>query len=483
MPARDLPAEVILLIIAHLDRPDTVRLLTVNRHWYNVVCEKLYRVVAISSARDMYAYRNLFKETRRRRRGDGLSTGFYSCENYGRFVKQLDLSYPYQGKRVTDDVLEDLTVDCTNLELLNLYNCFEVSTEALGRVLGRCPHLKHLYLALATRISGRRLVRDYSDRMQRLETLNVYCLGGFFHRSPVLPALKSLTMNTLTSTCYQPHLAPSLEHLKLIDLYCPKEVYRIVSHHRATLRSLQLKRCKITPHDLPTMLPPHLTTFELHICRWSCPLENNQLSSYLNYASMENLAFIKTPIPESELEAIVAQCSGRLRSFATSSGLTHTVLSTLVQRCPRITRLSLEMHENELTSLLPSLQKALETYQETLVCLHLGVQTDHVGDPWDDTQLCIPMCGLFQSWPNPRLEELFLDFFVCDGLVRQLPQLYPSLRILRVGTPSLLATAMVVQGQFHNLVAYRNPMDEWDIEIDRDLVDTFQYHVTQWEIW
>lgn len=56
-------------------------------------------------------------------------------------------------------------------------------------------------------------------------------------------------------------------------------------------------------------------------------LGNNQLSSCPYYSSIENLAFITTLISESELQAIVAHCSGRLLSFVTSFGLTDTVLS------------------------------------------------------------------------------------------------------------------------------------------------------------
>lgn len=139
---------------------------------------------------------------------------------------------------------------------LNLYNCFELSIEALGRVLIQCPHLKHIYLALSARNSGRHLLCDYLSSIQHPETLNVYGLGIFFHRYPVLPALKSLAMNALTSTCYEPHLVPSLQRLKLIDIYYPKEVSCVVSHHRAMLRTLQLKRSTLTPHDLPIMLNP-----------------------------------------------------------------------------------------------------------------------------------------------------------------------------------------------------------------------------------
>ncbi|KAI9495520.1 hypothetical protein BDB00DRAFT_786322 [Zychaea mexicana] len=173
MAVPELPTEVIILIIDYLPRAHIVRLLTVNRHWRDVITARLYRTICIRSIQEQYEYRNLFNETRRRRlrqqqsqsqhhqqdqqeeeeedqspgqqqadkqpsaAEDGSNnkntSGFYSSENYGLYVRELDLSIPYSGKDITDSLLYDLALDCPNLEVLNLYNCHRVTTVAVKR--------------------------------------------------------------------------------------------------------------------------------------------------------------------------------------------------------------------------------------------------------------------------------------------------------------------------------------------------------------
>ncbi|KAI8144504.1 hypothetical protein BJV82DRAFT_667708 [Fennellomyces sp. T-0311] len=417
MAVPDLPTEVILLIISYLSRPHIVRLLTINRHWYNVTSMQLYQTLCVRSLREQYEYRNLFNETRRRRKQQG--PGFYSSENYGLYVRILDLSIPYNGKDITDGVLEDLALDCPNLETLNLYNCHRVTTASVKRVLRACPKVKHLYVSMATNLDARCI------QGTNLETLNAFGLPHFFRHRPV--ALKSL--KTLKAGQLLDHqtiqLLESLQHVSLdgIDPFSISELVR----HNAQLRSIRLVRCHVDLPLLRHLTQKKLMTLELHRCH----IDDDDGLAQIRYEMMQRLELKYMDI--ASIQQIVDQCSDRLISFLAPYNTSDTVLDTLTKRCPRLTRLSLVTRNGRIS--LDCLKRTLHAYTSSLVYLELGTNCDR---------------ALLQ-WSNPNLQVLILRTRITLLLLQNLAKLYPSLRVLYIASVEDAAPEDIDQSLFGKL--------------------------------
>ncbi|KAI9318437.1 hypothetical protein BX666DRAFT_1497197 [Dichotomocladium elegans] len=273
MPAPELPPEVILHICSWLppNRRWLLPLLTVNRHWHRVIVSELYTTVSIRSLADQYHYRNLFRETRRARQHQH-DAHFYSTTDYAGYVRCVDMSFPYPGKAISDEVLLDLVRDCTHLERLNIYNCHLISTRGLLAVLEQCPRLRHLHCAMATGLTAKAF--EYSGR--ELLTLNIHGLSTahVFRRGrrTLPPSLTRLSATGwLPLTMHLPHLRqlrldglqqqtmpgalwlafPHLDHLSL------KQASIVDAFPYTRLDTLELTRCSVAP-SVPAIVATHL---------------------------------------------------------------------------------------------------------------------------------------------------------------------------------------------------------------------------------
>ncbi|KAI9259402.1 hypothetical protein BDA99DRAFT_513185 [Phascolomyces articulosus] len=527
-----LPTEVIILIISYLPRAHIIRLLTVNRHWHNVISAQLYRTLCIHSLREQYEYRNLFNETRRRRQrqqqqlqqrerqkhssdqenhqqqpqltmsggadtcshyqvnlavnsnnsGGGGNNGFYSTENYGQYVRELDLSVPYSGKDITDALFYDLALDCPNLETLNLYNCHKVTTNAVKRALSKCKKIRFLYLSMATSIDARCLQEAVPHQ---LHTLNIFGIPHFFFRyrpAALLTSLKSLKAGQWLDR-QTIDLMNGLEHVSLDGMH-PEHISQLIQCNKH-LRSVRLVRCQLHPPLLGhLMTQKHLTALELHRCKLIHDHHYQQhrqqeeeggqenigdihhgrddndgmsLVHFPRYQFMQRLEFKYMIIPS--IQRIVEQCSDRLVSFIAPYNISDTVLDTLSTNCPRLKRLSLVTRSNGTGSHINStnanndtatmdnndsggntnrmsntgsgdgshfsldcLQRTLHSLTSTLVYLELSIQPSAIVEQ------------VLLQWPNPNLQILILRLRVSILLLQNLPSLYPALRVLYIAS-------------------------------------------------
>ncbi|KAG2222783.1 hypothetical protein INT45_013147 [Circinella minor] len=497
MPIPALPTEVIILIISYLPRPHIVRLLTVNRHWYNVISAQLYRTLCIRSLREQYEYRNLFNETRRGRKRrqqqqkssndqqqqqqstdsnldnkfeigypiTGNGNGFYSSENYGQYVRVLDLSVPYNGKDITDSFLYDLALDCPNIETLNLYNCHKITTGAVKRVLAKCKRIRFFYLSMATSLDARCLQEAIPGQ---LHTLNIFGVPRFFFRhrpKAVLASLKTLKAGQWLDR-QTIDLTGRLEHISLEGMH-PEHISHLMQCNK-NLRTIRLVRCQIHPILLGHLTnQKQLTTLELHRCKFifnnnddvQCDdyadggsVEgDNMLLHFSRYHLMQRLEFKYMHIPS--IQRIVEKCSDRLVSFIGPYNLSDAILDTLSTYCCRLERLSLVTRSNDTSSgaststsntsiknnsgrvhiSLESLKRTLHTYTSSLAHLELSIQPATIVEQ-----------ALLQ-WPNPNLQILILRLRVSISLLQSLATLYPALRVLYIASTESISEDEVDQ--------------------------------------
>ena len=484
MPIPALPTEVIILIISYLPRAHIVRLLTVNRHWYTVISAQLYRTLCIRSLREQYEYRNLFNETRRGRKrrqqqqkssidqeqqqqspessldnnaaigysiATGNGNGFYSSENYGQYVRELDLSIPYSGKDITDSFLYDLALDCPNIETLNLYNCHKITTGAVKRVLSKCKRIRFLYLSMATSLDARCLQEAVPGQ---LHTLNIFGVPHFFFRhrpKAVLASLKTLKAGQWLDR-QTIDLMGQLEHISLDGMH-PAHISHLMQCNK-NLRTIRLVRCQIHASLLGHLTnQKQLTSLELHRCKFIFNSNDDdqgdgnnderrvegdkELLRFPRYHSMQRLEFKYMRIPS--IQKILEKCSDRLVSFIGPYNISDAVLDTLNTYCHRLERLSLVTGSNGTSSgdstrisnisssgrthiSLDLLKRTLHTYTSTLVHLELSIQPAAIVEQ-----------ALLQ-WPSPNLQILILRLRVSIPLLQGLAMLYPALRVLYIAS-------------------------------------------------
>ncbi|KAL0093642.1 hypothetical protein F4703DRAFT_1924261 [Phycomyces blakesleeanus] len=251
-----IPIEIILHILSYLPKKEIIKLLTINHNWFNVVSKQIYNTIVLRDKKDLFNIRNLFTATAKQSLQH--NHGFYSSYNYGALVRKLDLSRLDCCNLVTDPVLRDLTLDTQNLTSLNLYNCHQVTDTIFKMILVKAIHIKHLFLAGATQLTGNALI-SIRSKPPILQTLNIYLIPDFFHNmsSRKLGALKPVLGNLRTfkagklCTRHSEILCTSFEGLEELWLHgaTDHQVRSILmQHHRnntGCLKSLTLKYCKL----------------------------------------------------------------------------------------------------------------------------------------------------------------------------------------------------------------------------------------------
>lgn len=435
--APDLPPEIIYLITQHLSRHHILPLLTLNRHWHRVIVAELYNVIRIRSAREQYHYWNLFCETRRSRQGEQQQqhgSSFYSPMNYAAHIRQLDLSWSYPGKRITDALLDDLTKDCIQLESINIYNCFDITSRGLGRVLENCSKIRHLYAAMATSITSKCLLIPPLTHLQQLETINLYGLESpLFFRSITKRrnknALRHLDhIRTLHLTGPVPNeLIPiighslrdlTLDHIKAKHTgHDDDQVLQLLFQHTPLLTRIRLKDYHLASSSTLGRLPLHLQALELDHCR-------------LTYDSPPPPPFVKylkaLELPDTSVKTIdmwIEQCTHRLLRFTAPPNIPGRALEMLMERCPHLAHLTMDhaVSPVDITAIImyrDYLDRALTTsyWANTLVSL----------------DVMIPFTVPHQ--PLPQLEHLHMRFPVpsirLEGTM--IRDLYPALRVLYI---------------------------------------------------
>lgn len=431
--APDLPPEIIHLITQHLSRHHILPLLTLNRHWHRVIVAELYNVIRIRSAREQYHYWNLFCETRRSRQGEQQQHGssFYSPMNYAAHVRQLDLSWSYPGKRITDALLDDLTKDCTQLESINIYNCFDITSRGLGRVLENCSKIRHLYAAMATSITSKCLLIPPVTRLQQLETINLHGLLSIpFFRSIIkhgkeairhLDHIRTLQLTGPVPKELIPIIGPSLRDLTLVHIkdksthHDDDQSLQLLFQHAPLLTRIRLKDYHLASSSTLERLPLHLQALELDHCRL---LYDSPPPPFLKY--LKTLELHNTSV--TAIETWIQQCTHRLLRFTAPPEMTGSALNMLMERCPHLVHLTMDhvVSYVDLTAIMyrDYLDRALTTsyWANTLVSL----------------DVMIPFTVPHQ--PLPRLEHLHMRFPVPRSWLEgtTIRDLYPALRVLYV---------------------------------------------------
>lgn len=405
---RDLPPEIILLICHNLCKKDIIRLLTINWNWFTVVGTLLYNEIVLYTRHDLYAYRNLFNETRRRRNVT-QDHGFYSRQNYGHFVRTLDLS-KYQAKHIiTDTILDDLTRDCINLERLNLYNCHAISRKALWHVMDNCPRIRHLNLAFATKVDAKFLVHD---RTRFIETLNIDGINDFFSTCKGKDIAKIRLSSLRTLECSSSNvlqiMAALLPYDCLETIVITGSEARIIQDFLSScashLRVVRLKQCLRLTGETLARLPTSLERLEFEACRVSA-----QALAYITmYDHLETLNIRGANISEAEALQILHRCSShRLKRLFTATSLTRGSIDTLLHKFHNLTHVALKCNANADED-LPSLPSTV-TYLEI-----------------DDAEE-----RLFR-WSSSSIRELLFLGILTEKVLELFPTWFPNVEILYV---------------------------------------------------
>ncbi|KAI7877383.1 hypothetical protein K492DRAFT_209757 [Lichtheimia hyalospora FSU 10163] len=426
MSSPDLPPEIIQLVIQHLPRHQILPLLTLNRHWHRVIVAELYHVIRIRNIRDQYHYRNLFCETRRSRQGkQQRGNSFYSTMNYAAHVRQLDLSWPYPGKKITDALLDDLTKDCIQLESINIYNCHEITSRGLARVLENC-RIRHLYASMATSITSKCFLIPPLTHLERLETINLHGLSAtHFFRSIIkrdknaikhLDHIRTIHLTGPIPNTLIPIIGPTLRDLTLKHVKNEEQEeegnrsLQLLFEYAPLLTRIRLKGYHLTSSSLEH-LPLHLQALELDHCRLShdTPLP----PPFLKY--LKTLELHNTSLKSSE--TWIQQCTERLLRFTAPPEMTALGLNKLMERCPHLAHLTLHVstdEDNSITSDLLDRALAIPCWGNTLVSLDVNIPF-HVLDH-----------------PLYRLEHLHMRFPVPKSWLEgtALQDLYPSIHVL-----------------------------------------------------
>lgn len=458
----DLPPEIILLICQRLCRKDIVRLLTVNWNWFTVVCTLLYSVVVVRTRNELYAYRNLFNETRRQR-SLTHDHGFYSRQNYAQFIRTLDLSQYPKKAVVTDSILDDLTKDCINLERLNLYNCHAISTKSLMHILDNCPRIKHLNLAFATNISAKFLLHD---RANSIETLNITGTRNFFStcKSKDLQRIRlsSLRMLECSSNDVLQTIIPlvPIDRLEtvIISWAGNDRITDFLTLCTNNLHVLRLKNCYHLTGETLARLPRSLERLEFQACRISA----EALSTITVYDRLETLNIKGTnAMSNDDVLQIIRKCSPRLKRFFTGARLTRETIDTLFHRFPNLTHLGLA-YSNEIDNHqdLPNLPSSI-TYLEFFSHFRNVEQ-------------------LLLKWASPNVRELILIAHLTLNLTELLPARFPNLEILYADSiecqeqgisfvdrmPNLRGVHAPYLPQHEKLRRMEQPFFEWRYHLD-----------------
>ncbi|KAI9021619.1 hypothetical protein CLU79DRAFT_752491 [Phycomyces nitens] len=403
-----IPTEIILLILSYLSKKDTIKLLTLNHNWFNVVSKQLYNTITIQDRKELFDLHNLFTTTAKQCLNP--NHGFYSSYNYAGLVRKLDFSRLDCCNLVTDPVLRALTLDTCNLVSLNLYNCHQVTNPTLRVILSRAIHIKHLFLAGATQLTGEALV-GLGSKPPILQTLNVYLIPDFFSSlssrkigalRPVLGNLRTLKAGKLTAR-HSDMLCTSFQGLQELWLHgaTDHQVRSILLAHRtANMISLTLKYCKL---DMATFdLIPHTVRhlrYEHGPCSdygWLHNHIQNLLTLWLTYSADFCLQYVHQ--------------ARALRAFAPPC---TAGICGLPQWSPLINRLILT---------IPVAPKdfdiLMDAYSDQLV------------------ELQVVGTGLDQElkWAFPCLESLVWKVeYVRLSRFQDLPRLIPRLRVLAIG--------------------------------------------------
>ncbi|KAI8379808.1 uncharacterized protein BYT42DRAFT_614072 [Radiomyces spectabilis] len=426
MPNVDLPTEVILIIISHLARSDVLRLLTINQHWFYVASSFLYRNLTLRNGDHFKACSNLFQETAKKRRRPSL--GFYSKHNYAQLVRCLDLSRLEQYTLITDETFRRLTIDCIHLETLNIYNCHNLTNDAVTRILKHNRGLRHLYLAVATGLDARCLL-DARETVQQLKTLNLYYVPMFFCNNVSRRHIRSLqdcfpNLHTLTISAMElkkhvgyDTLAKCFKSIRRLWMqYSRPEEIAAYLYHCQALEDLTLIHPDLRNTGL-NHLPPRLKTFEISVHRFY-PGNVDDIRNY-DVGRVQRLAF-KALKTKDFLQVLRRIWPDQLKKLTCPNGTTDEVIDVLVERFPGLT--SLRLRYGSIT--VEGLRKLLKTFQFTEFVFD--------GAVIKDASTATDLWSALEEWKNPHLHTLILDV---DGitveLMRQFPNLYPNLRVLR----------------------------------------------------
>ncbi|ORZ01630.1 hypothetical protein BCR43DRAFT_186467 [Syncephalastrum racemosum] len=429
-----LPVEIALIILKHLDRQTIYALLTVDRQWHAIAASIIYKEIHIRSMQECFHYRNLFVETRRQRQRQQTEVGFYSRQDYGKYVRVLDLST--QGQLVNDGLLLDFGRDCPSLERINLHNAYQLTSGAIQKLCAQCPWLRHLHIPFATMLRARFLL----DPHVCLETLNIYGLQSFFNplspderRSLRMPHLRTLKLGRLEKYDDLNHFFENVQSLWIQDASADQVHFILQQAVPNRLEAVELFKIKLT-QDTLSYLPSAPTMLSLERCRYDhfcssandCDVSSCILQTVRDVRRLKKLSFRASHTFHLKASFIKPLLYTQLRTFVAPPNLvSDTFLSELTQQCPLISDLSITVGR-QLS--VDGLCETLYAYQSTLTSFVLA---ESVYDT--------------QSYRNTRCyDRAFLQFHsdilqtlrlahAGSELIRRLPILYPALCTLYIG--------------------------------------------------
>ncbi|RUP48948.1 hypothetical protein BC936DRAFT_143580 [Jimgerdemannia flammicorona] len=343
---RDLPPEILNIIFSYFhNKSDLFTLAQVSKSWADSVCSfYIYPSLRFATPAALQKCLNVFSQTATNRKlraqqnwsrlvrrklrpalgasrpGFEPTQNFYSCRNYGLFVREIDLT-KLQGKGiVTDREIEQLTNNCPYLRSINLYNCHAVTDAAIEHLATKCSYLETVYLAGLTTLTG-----------SFLTALRASC-----------PKLHTLNIN-LCVAVFGPHIIESTELSHLATLKLDKvtlvdpDLIMIAQHCAHTLITLSLNHCRITD-----------TTIDELAC--ICPRLHHLSISDLGYVRRLNLARLppllrtlnisKNTLTDATLATIARDTHHTLQSIDLSNTSTPPAgIRAILDACPRIERL------------------------------------------------------------------------------------------------------------------------------------------------
>ncbi|KAI9307998.1 hypothetical protein BJ944DRAFT_261011 [Cunninghamella echinulata] len=329
-----LPPEIIRLILYGLSEKDLVHLLQhpPNYDWFAVAVSIYYRQLKFIQFKQLGACHNLFQQTQRQRKKK--MDGFYSSFHYGQFVQVLDLSLIPEKYDIHQKMILQLAMDCSNLKILNLHNCFLLDNPTLTTILIHLPQLEKLSLegcdAIYIDSFLNKKIQSSQSALQRLSSLNVSYIPHFFSTRTQassyalsLPSLKELKLGHVDSDsssigfqCFMKACSPSIKKLWLQSM--DSEWIIICLQYVTTtfnLDSISFYNCSLNDSSLYLLLPQKkLTSITLQHCKYKAiPLSNKkQQQSFhpllaLTYNHIQELNFMDTRIPLDILSSILAK--------------------------------------------------------------------------------------------------------------------------------------------------------------------------------
>lgn len=428
-----LPVEIALIILKYLDQQTIYALLTVDRQWHAIAASIIYKEIHIRNVQECFHYRNLFVETRRQRQRQQTEVGFYSRQDYGKYVRILDLST--QGQLVNDRLLLDFGRDCPSLERINLHNAYQLTSGAIQKLCTHCPWLRHLHIPFATMLRARFLL----DPHVCLETLNIYGLQTFFNslstderRSLRMPHLRTLKLGRLEKYQDLAHFFENVQSLWVQDASVDQVRFILKQAVPNRLEAVELFRIKLT-QDTLSYLPSAPTTLTLDRCRYDhicaspndCDVANRLVPPVRDVRRLKKLSFRASHTFHLKAPLIQPLLTAQLCTFVAPPNLvSDAFLTELTKQCPLISDLSITLGR-QLS--IDGLFLTLLAYRSTLISFVLA---ESVYDT--------------QSYRSKYYDRAFLQFHsdilqtlrvahAGSELIESLPMLYPALRVLYIG--------------------------------------------------